>query len=48
MGFKKKTVIDTMPKSFQELYPTTRVIVDCTENFYRDAFLLPKSVSHIL
>ena len=29
----KKTVIDTMPKCFKELYPATRIIIDCTEIF---------------
>lgn len=29
----KQTVIDTMPKCFKDLYPTTRCIIDCTEIF---------------
>ncbi|XP_057302699.1 uncharacterized protein LOC130636867 [Hydractinia symbiolongicarpus] len=29
----KKTVAETMPKCFKDLYPTTRVIIDCTEIF---------------
>ncbi len=29
----KQTVLETMPKSFQKLYPKTRVILDCTEIF---------------
>ena len=29
----KKTVADTMPKCFKKEYPTTRVILDCTEIF---------------
>ena len=29
----KETVIETMPKCFKDMYPTTRVFIDCTENF---------------
>ena len=29
----KQTVIETMPKCFKDLYPKTRVIIDCTEIF---------------
>ena len=29
----KETVIETMPKCFKDAYPTTRVILDCTEIF---------------
>jgi hypothetical protein len=29
----KKIVVETMPNCFKELYPNTRVIIDCTEIF---------------
>ena len=40
----RKQVNDTMPESFQQTYPTTRVILDCTELFcQRPSSLLSQS-----
>jgi hypothetical protein len=48
----RKTVDDTMPSCFKKLYPSTRVIIDCTEIFiemptsYRSQSALFSSYKH--